>query len=316
MFKNKITWMDLVEKKDFSIFNMADFLYSDNSSQGLFKKSKFILRSFIYRKELKKMFFIFNKPPLQKIPEIYPRIFNKPLRPYIFASANSKKRVQMIEEHYNIISTLFSEHITSLYMTKGIMLGSYPNTSCSITLGYNNTFRREGEMVFSIMNDQGLRLYSCAFSFLGTIQQPILVIGSIQGPEPAVENPQEIVRNMTKDAYGLRPKSLVVMLVMMLAKSVAAHRILAVKKCAHVFQAKRYSRKQKANLQSDYDELWAEFEAINFDDNFVQLPPQERKSLEEIASKKRSMYRRRYEWLDVIERNINDTFGKNNYKSS
>lgn len=54
MFKNKITWVDLVEKKDFSIFDMADFLYSDNSSQGLFKKSKFILRSFIYRKELKK----------------------------------------------------------------------------------------------------------------------------------------------------------------------------------------------------------------------------------------------------------------------
>lgn len=316
MFKNKTTWMDLVEKKEFSIFNMADFLYSDNSSRGLFKKIKFIFRSFIYRKELKKMFFVFNKPPLQKIPEIYPRIFNKPLRPYIFASANAKKRVQMIEEHYNIISTFFSEHITSLYMTKGIVLGHYPNTSYYITLGYNNTFRREGEMVFSIINDQGLRLYSCAFSLLGTIQQPALVIGSIQGPEPTIDNPQEIVRNMTKDAYGLRPKSLVVMLVMMLAKNIEAHRILAIKKSAHVFQAKRYSRKQKANLQSDYDELWAEFEAINFDDNFVQLPPQERKSLEDIASKKRSMYRRRYEWLDVIERNINDTFGKNNYKSS
>lgn len=134
------------------------------------------------------------------------------------------------------------------------------------------------------------------------------MIGSVQGPEPCVEQPQEQVRALTRAGQGLRPKSLVVMLVMALAGAMGAHRVCAVRMKAHIFQARRYSKKKKACLQADYDELWQEFGALDQDANFVRLQPVVRKPLEEVAAKKRAMYRRRYEWLDGLERAIRQQF--------
>ena len=138
----------------------------------------------------------------------------------------------------------------------------------------------------------------------------MLMIGSMQGPEPAVDNAQDRVRELTKEGHGLRPKSLLVQLVLQLAQSMGAAEVLAVRKRAHVFQAKRYSSKQKANLQADYDELWQEFDARDVDANFVALQAQPRKPLEEIASKKRAMYRRRYEWLDLLVQGMTAWFAR------
>lgn len=73
---------------------------------------------------------------------------------------------------------------------------------------------------------------------------------------------------------------------------------------------KRYSSKQKANLQADYDELWQEFDARDVDANFVALQAQSRKPLEEIASKKRAIYRRRYEWLDLLVQGMAERFAR------
>ena len=155
-----------------------------------------------------------------------------------------------------------------------------------------------------------MRLYSGAFSLAGSAEQLHLVIGSMQGPEPGVANAQDKVRELTKEGQGLRPKSLLVQLVQQLALAMGNGEVLAVRKRAHVFQAKRYSSKQKANLQADYDELWQEFGAQDVDANFVALQLQPRKPLEEIASKKRAMYRRRYEWLDQLELAIRQQFAR------
>ncbi|MGL5586972.1 MAG: DUF535 family protein, partial [Aeromonas veronii] len=43
---------------------------------------------------------------------------------------------------------------------------------------------------------------------------------------------------------------------------------------------------------------------------FVALQAQPRKPLEEIASKKRAMYRRRYEWLDLLVQEMNERFAR------
>ncbi len=214
----------------------------------------------------------------------------------------------MVEEHYHQLSALFPDLIKPLYLDGGITLGHYPSTNWRIVISHHGTFRREGELDISVVSELGLLLYSCAFSLAGTVQQPDLVIGAVQRPEPSVENAQDIVKEMTKEAYGLRPKSLVVQLALVLAEVIGACRVLAVKKNAHVYQAKRFSKKQRAKIHTDYDELWAEFGAMEHDANFVKLCPMERKPLEDIVSKKRSMYRRRYEWLDGLERNIRSEF--------
>lgn len=308
MNKNALKGMGAAINEQFSSLSMAKILYPEDSPKKLFNRYKFLLRSFLYREKLERMYVLFNAPLLKPLSEKYPELLDKPLRPYRFAKSNAHERALMMEEHYHLLSAHFPELIEPLYLKTGITLGHFPVSSYQVVLRYDGTFRREGELTISIINERSERLYSCAFSLAGSQAQLALVIGSVQGPEPSVENASDVVRAMTKELHGLRPKSLVVMLVMILANSINAHQVLAVKKSAHVFQAKRYSKKQKSNLQSDYDELWSEFGAKELDANFVELVQQNRKSLEEIASKKRAMYRRRYEWLDLVEQNINAIF--------
>ena len=206
----------------------------------------------------------------------------------------------MVEDHYRLLLARYPDLIDPLYLGEGIELGRYPEGDYRIVLRHDGTFRREAELALSIVSEKGERLYSCAFSLAGNERELALVIGSVQGPEPSVAEPQGQVRALTRAGQGLRPKSLVVMLVMALAGAMGAHRVCAVRMKAHIFQARRYSKKKKACLQADYDELWQEFGALDQDANFVRLQPVVRKPLEEIASKKRAMYRRRYEWLDLL----------------
>lgn len=310
MIKKAVDWGDLSQSGRYCAQDMARYLYPEDNDRKVFNRGKFVLRSLLYRRQLSKVFDLFQVSHLNALPASHPELLDKPMRPYCFAGSTPAQRADMLENHYRLLLESYPQLIDPLYLGEGIALGRYPLSGCRIVLGYDGTFRREAELALSIIDSEGLRLYSCAFSLAGSADRLILMIGSMQGPEPAVENAQDRVRELTKEGHGLRPKSLLVQLVLQLAQSMGAAEVLAVRKRAHVFQAKRYSSKQKANLQADYDELWQEFDARDVDANFVALQAQPRKPLEEIASKKRAMYRRRYEWLDLLVQEMSERFAR------
>lgn len=310
MIKKAVDWGDLSQSGRYCAQDMARYLYPEDNDRKVFNRGKFILRSLLYRRQLSKVFDLFQVSHLNALPASHPELLDKPMRPYCFAGSTPAQRADMLENHYRLLLESYPQLIDPLYLGEGIALGRYPLSGCRIVLGYDGTFRREAELALSIVNGEGQRLYSCAFSLAGSADRLILMIGSMQGPEPAVDNAQDRVRELTKEGHGLRPKSLLVQLVLQLAQAMGAEEVLAVRKRAHVFQAKRYSSKQKANLQADYDELWQEFDARDVDANFVALQAQPRKPLEEIASKKRAMYRRRYEWLDQLVQEMNERFAR------
>lgn len=284
MTAKSIDWEHLSRQGHYCAHDMARFLYPEDSARKTFNRGKFLLRSLLYRAQLNRVFELFQSAPLRALPARHPELLDKPMRPYRFACSTVNQRVKMVEDHYRLLLGLYPELIDPLYLGEGIVLGHYPDGGWRIVLRHDGTFRREAELA--------------------------LVIGSVQGPEPCVEQPQEQVRALTRAGQGLRPKSLVVMLVMALAGAMGAHRVCAVRMKAHIFQARRYSKKKKACLQADYDELWQEFGALDQDANFVRLQPVVRKPLEEVAAKKRAMYRRRYEWLDGLERAIRQQFAR------
>ncbi len=310
MIKKAVDWGDLSQSGRYCAQDMARYLYPEDNDRKVFNRGKFVLRSLLYRRQLSKVFDLFQVSHLNALPASHPELLDKPMRPYCFAGSTPAQRADMLENHYRLLLESYPQLIDPLYLGEGIALGRYPLSGCRIVLGYDGTFRREAELALSIVNGEGQRLYSCAFSLAGSVDRLILMIGSMQGPEPAVDNAQDRVRELTKEGHGLRPKSLLVQLVLQLAQAMGAAEVLAVRKRAHVFQAKRYSSKQKANLQADYDELWQEFDARDVDANFVALQAQPRKPLEEIASKKRAMYRRRYEWLDQLVQEMSERFAR------
>ena len=310
MTAESIDWDHLSRHGHYCAQKMARFLYPDDSARKTFNRGKFVLRSLLYRPQLSRVFELFQTEPLRALPAHYPELLDKPMRPYRFACSTVNQRVRMVEDHYRLLLARYPELIDPLYLGEGIELGRYPELGCRLVLRHDGTFRREAELALSIVNEQGERLYSCAFSLAGSEDELALVIGSVQGPEPGVEQPQEQVRALTKAGHGLRPKSLVVMLVMALAGAMGASRVSAVRMKAHIFQARRYSKKKKACLQADYDELWQEFGALDQDANFVRLQPVVRKPLEEVAARKRAMYRRRYAWLDELGLNCQQVLNR------
>ena len=81
----------------------------------------------------------------------------------------------------------------------------------------------------------------------------------------------------------------------------------------HKRQAK-YRWNDSAKLLFNYDEFWQECESTLVED-YWQIPTVlERRPLEEIQSKKRSMYRKRYEMFDNMTAEIQSLLAKKNHE--
>ncbi|MBE2898420.1 DUF535 domain-containing protein [Pasteurellaceae bacterium 20609_3] len=154
----------------------------------------------------------------------------------------------------------------------------------------------EGFFSLNLRDDSHERLYDLAFIVLKGNR---LVITSLQGPKG--EHAQGLVRSLTKQLHGVRPHFMLVNLMKMLS----AHWGCTLYGVAHKNQAK-YRFNDHSRLLFNYDEFWAENDGeFDAQSGFWRLPmPIEQKPLEEIASKKRSMYRKRYAMLDDAQRAI------------
>lgn len=293
----------------FSVVELARLSFPSHTKRWRFKRLKFILRGYLYRTELRQLWTLFQQPLLWPLLQQNVTLLEKVMRPYLYAQSSPQQRTQLLIQHYTFLSDKLFPYIQQIYSPTGILLGQYPvadeqGGEYRVILRHDGTFRREGELTISIINPVGLRIYSCAFSVVRCGHEYGLTIGAIQGPAPEVEQPMEVIRHLTKMGFGIRPKNLVMDLTLLLADIWGLPTVRAVAKDNHVFQAKRYSQHQKANLMADYDQLWQEYGGSHAEQGFFCLSAPERKSLEQIASKKRSMYRQRFLWLDSMAEHI------------
>jgi uncharacterized protein VirK/YbjX len=127
-----------------------------------------------------------------------------------------------------------------------------------------------------------------------------LYIGGLQGPKSHV--PHEAIQGATKACHGLFPKRLLVEAAMMLAQYLDVEAIRAVSNETHIYQSLRYRKKKLRQLHADYNSFWESLGGVvDGQRDFVLPLMMPRKPIEEIASKKRAEYRRRYELLDSLQ---------------
>ena len=127
------------------------------------------------------------------------------------------------------------------------------------------------------------------------------------GQASGVEHDQ--IQLATKACHGLFPKRLLLEAVCLLAKRFAASQIVAVSNETHIYRSWRYAKKKKDKLHADYDSFWESLGGYKDVQGIYHMPLQvARKSLDEIASKKRAEYRRRYELLDSMAAQIDAWF--------
>ncbi|MGS2718461.1 DUF535 family protein [Eionea flava] len=232
--------------------------------------------------------------------------------PYVCNEWNEKKRCDVIASHYEYLA---DNHYYVLMQAKQqpITLIDLSDHSANTRIVIDKPiwFRREGELVINLFQGE-LRVVSIAV----VINKEDMIIGAVQGIHGGVSTDESlaIFKNLTKDFNGLRPRSLVLEVLRNLATHMSMHNILAVADKNRHHRHTYFGKSSTSELSGNYDTVWEEnggWQEKDGDDYFYQLPIRSpRKPIEEIASKKRSLYRRRYAMLDTIANDVNLSMDK------
>ena len=125
-----------------------------------------------------------------------------------------------------------------------------------------------------------------------------LWIGAMQGPNMA--DAREVVKRVTKHCHTYRTKNLILYMTQALARGLGLKHIYAVNN--YGYYANNHVRVDR-KLKTDFSEFWAEAGGRSTEDKrFDELPLVEaRKTMEEVPTRKRAVYRRRFALLDQID---------------
>ena len=136
------------------------------------------------------------------------------------------------------------------------------------------------------------------FSVILTQNGHIAFIGGLQGA-PKNTGP-DVIRCATRACYGIFPKRIIFEAFCALMKACNISECLAVSEHSHVFRQLRYWYQKRKTFVAVYSDFWESVAGKTCGD-WYRLPNQViRKPLSDIASKKRSEYRKRYALLDYI----------------
>ncbi|ELB2828660.1 MULTISPECIES: VirK/YbjX family protein [Vibrio] len=286
-----------------SILHHSKTIYSDEYAEIYHPiwtyRIKFIARALFYRKSFKYLADNIEASLLEMLCTRTHRFLEKPFRPYIVKNSPAIDRSALVVDHYNTVSELVSPDLMKQIYTdaKGLTLMTFEieDILYTVRLVYEARYQKEGDMSLVLHSQEDGNFYTLSFTLGHENGARSIMIGGLQGPR-SNETSNEKIKKLTRKLYGQRPKSLMVSLLDLLAQIWGVETILAVKTQSHTYAAKRYS---KGRIKTDYDALWKELGGTEYDRNFYSLPVNApRRDLDGMSRSKRSMYRRRYEWLD------------------
>ncbi|WP_318464102.1 VirK/YbjX family protein [Photobacterium leiognathi] len=243
----------------------------------------------------------FDDPLLKKLITVHPSFIEKPLKPYGCLSWDKNQRTLILKKHLQFMLNNFSSNLLNIYQHKGYKLWQITDKNGNTYNIYLDAgYSREGSIGITLTDNNDTQLY--CISFTVNQEQSLLHIGALQGPDSDIENRQELIKQLTKGLYGLRPKALMVELVLIFADCYQLKSITAVSNKGHIYQALRYIGSKRTAVSCDYDELWQEYYGIKQNKELYQLPlSPKRKDLTLLNRNKRKLYKHRYQWLNELK---------------
>lgn len=266
---------------------------------------KFIIRTLLSPKLTLNFLRILAKQPfLRSILRVQPDLPCKLHRPYLTNALNNRQKLNVLQDHFHLINQCMPEslHHNCLCNSphKLTELNGKNGEKYSLSLGVMPKLNKEGEITLMLANEQQQTLALMTFSLFYYQQQKTLFIGGLQGSD--ADTPHSEIQVSTKACHGLFPKRLLLETTCYLAELMEITQIMAVGNTTHIYQNWRYRAKKKDKFHADYDGFWLSLGATPCTDGYFKLPTRiTRKPLEEVVSKKRAEYRRRYALLTQLE---------------
>ena len=278
------------------------------------QKNKILFHTLLNIPFAKKWFSLIQSEEYKWVLSHRPRIYFKPFRVYMSTKWGKKERTKALLSCYAFIKQ--QPFLTRVIQEeKPIKLAEftmkYNDEKGQIYLGYNERFRKEGELVVSLHCDSYQEAI-CEASFVidKENEEWVCRIGCVQGNKSA--ETENAIKELQKQMYALRPKALMIFIIQELSKQLGCTALYGVGSKIQAHNKKHFIHIEWLHkLTFSYDTLWKEADGTPDKDGWFKLPIQmQRKSMEEIKSSKRSLYRSRYEMLDKIAAEIQETINK------
>lgn len=244
-----------------------------------------------------------SNPQLDAILTAQPSLPCKLHRPYLAANINRTDGLFALRDHYTLTAQRMPQNVYHSHLNTFFVLSQAQGKEgeqITLRLTVVDKLNKEGETTLQLCNTKGIVLANVTFTLMNYQQQPTLFIGGLQGPDCAI--PHTEIQETTKACYGLFPKRLVLEGISYLARQLSIRQVLAVSNTTHIYQNWRYHNKKQSVMYADYDQFWRSLGGQQLDNGHFLLPMSiPRKTIEQIASKKRAEYRRRYQLLDELQ---------------
>ncbi|CAG9269388.1 DUF535 family protein [Paraburkholderia caribensis] len=236
----------------------ASLVYPDNIGFHRVRRLRFLIRSLIWWRTTIPWLVVCIRSRHSDVVRRYPWIIERIHRPFLHRSLSPRQRLGVSVEHAYLSRALAPRIVNELVRDGLCPLAMM--SSCAerwyVQVEMLHRFSKEGDWTLTIRDARGARLVSCTFSIAtigGKRLRPRLLIGCVQGPDRSMDG-RDLYRLLTKQWYGLRPKSLIVYLAQSLADALGLQSVLMVKNESHVYSSWRY-RHPKHQISADYRSL-------------------------------------------------------------
>ena len=274
----------------------------------------FVLRSMWHDGDMKKLIAFFDtNEVLREFQKRHQFHIEQVTRCFFYNGATFQERMALVCEHYRYLSEIMQP--------EAFMQISCNNSRPRYKL-WENEF--EGRPIWAeLMMEAGQRKEGCLSVILKYEERAFyqiifwinkdkdgneaMYIGAMQGPN--VDESSDAIKRMTKWAHGYRTKNLILYMTQAVARALRLKKIYAVSN--YGYYANNHVRADR-KLKTNFGDFWLEAGGKETEDErFYELPLVEhRKTMEEVPTRKRAVYRRRFAFLDEVDADIEQAVKK------
>jgi len=277
-------------------------IYNTDNPREARRMAVFVVRCLLNNSRMQRLHQFFSQNDLyRKIADECPFVYEQPTRAFFYNKSTFDERARLVEKHMEFLVTHLQEDVVlRLYAGKPYVLWESQDEMGHLRfeLFYHPGQRKEGLLSIVLRLDEH-DLYQMMFWIApNKAGEWALWIGAMQGPN--MDNAKEVVKKVTKRCHAYRTKNFILHATQEAAKALGLKQIFAVTN--YGYYANNHIRRDR-KLKTSFSDFWKESGGRPCaDQRFYELPMTEyRKTMEEIPTRKRSNYRKRYALLDEVD---------------